>query len=180
MDQPQLPKTRPTLFTRMFGATRYVMTVASLFVFIGATVLLVVGIIEMGTAVWDALTMAGQAHAGEAVSVRVAVIEAVDVILVATVLFLIAFGLYQLFVDPTLRSTLPAWLQISAISNLEVRLAGMVITVLSIIALTRALETHGTSASTGVGFEIAAIIAAISLFLYQESKHHPPDKGPEE
>ena len=29
MDQPQLPKTRPTLFTHMFGATRYVMTVAS-------------------------------------------------------------------------------------------------------------------------------------------------------
>jgi uncharacterized membrane protein YqhA len=153
---------------------------ASLFVFIGATVLLVVGIIEMGTAVWQALTPAGQAHAAESVSVRVAVIEAVDVILVATVLFLIAFGLYQLFVDPTLRSTLPAWLQISAISNLEVRLAGMVVTVLSIIALTRALESHGDAASTGVGFEIAAIIAAISLFLYQESKHHPPDKGPEE
>ena len=72
---------------------------ASLFVFIGATVLLVVGIIEMGTAVWQALTPAGQAHAAESVSVRVAVIEAVDVILVATVLFLIAFGLYQLFVD---------------------------------------------------------------------------------
>jgi hypothetical protein len=32
MDQPQLPKTRPTRFTRMFGATRYVTTVASLFV----------------------------------------------------------------------------------------------------------------------------------------------------
>jgi hypothetical protein len=69
---------------------------------------------------------------------------------------------------------------ISAISNLEVRLAGMVVTERSIIALTRALESHGAAASTGVGFEIAAIIAAISLFLYQESKHHPPDKGPEE
>jgi uncharacterized membrane protein YqhA len=179
MDEGQTPKQRPTVFTRMFGATRYVMTVASLAVFVGATVLLVVGIIEMAGAVWHAL-FAGQIQTAESVSLRVAVIEAVDVILVATVLFLIAFGLYQLFVDPTLRSTLPAWLQISAISNLEVRLAGMVVTVLSIIALTRALESHSAAAGTGVGFEIAAIIAAISLFLYQESKHHPPSAGPEE
>ena len=52
MTQPELPETRPTLFTRMFGATRYVMTLAVLAVFVGATVLLVDGIIEMGSAVW--------------------------------------------------------------------------------------------------------------------------------
>jgi len=179
MNETEASKTRPTLFTRMFGATRYVMTLASLSVFVGATVLLFVGILEMGKALWYALA-SSQSSGTESVSLRVAVIEAVDVILVATVLFLIAFGLYQLFVDPTLRTTLPAWLQISAISNLEVRLAGMVITVLSIIALTRALEPHGEVSGSGLGFEIAAVIAAISLFLYQESKHHPPGEGPEE
>ena len=157
----------------MFGATRYVMTMAVLAVFLGATVLLVDGIVQMVSAVWYRITM-GQAEASDSVALRVEVIEAVDVILVATVLFVIAFGLYQLFVDPTLRSTLPPWLRISAISNLEVRLAGMVITVLSIIALTQALESHG-GAANGLGFEIAAIIAAISLFLYQESRHHRTD-----
>jgi uncharacterized membrane protein YqhA len=179
MTEPEAPEKRPTLFTRLFGATRYVMTVAVLAVFVGATVLLVVGIIEMGSAVLHAISP-DQSSGTESVSLRVAVIEAVDVILVATVLFVIAFGLYQLFVDPTLRSTLPAWLQISAIGNLEVRLAGMVITVLSIIAMTRALEPHGEASASGIGFEIAAVIAAISLFLYQESKHHPPGAGPEE
>jgi uncharacterized membrane protein YqhA len=178
MTEPEAPEKRPTLFTRLFGATRYVMTVAVLAVFLGATVLLVVGIIEMGSAVLRAIF--DQALVTESFSLRVAVIEAVDVILVATVLFVIAFGLYQLFVDPTLRSTLPAWLQISSISNLEVRLAGMVITVLSIVALTRALEPHSGGAGSGTGFEIAAVIAGISLFLYQESKHHPPSAGPDE
>jgi hypothetical protein len=52
--------------------------------------------------------------------------------------------------------------------------------VLSIIALTQALESHGNVSGTGLGFEIAAIIAAISLFLYQEGKHHRPDSTPEE
>lgn len=162
----------------MFGATRYVMTVAVFAVFLGATVLLVDGIVQMAGAVWHGV-FGGQAEASDSVSLRIEVIEAVDVILVATVLFVIAFGLYQLFVDPTLRSTLPPWLRISAIGNLEVRLAGMVITVLSIIALTQALEPHD-GAANGLGFEIAAVIAAISLFLYQESKHHRSDTKPEE
>jgi uncharacterized membrane protein YqhA len=179
MTEPAMPENRPTLFTRLFGATRYVMTVAVLAVFVGATVLLVVGIMEMGSAVLHAI-FTGQASGTESVSLRVAVIEAVDVILVATVLFVIAFGLYQLFVDPALRSTLPAWLKIAGISNLEVRVAGMVITVLGIVALTRALEPHSEASGSGIGFEIAAVIAAISLFLFQESKHHPPGAGPEE
>ena len=148
MTEPEAPDKRPTLFTRLFGATRYVMTVAVLAVFVGATVLLVVGIVEMGSAVLHAV-FTGQTSGTESASLRVAVIEAVDVILVATVLFVIAFGLYQLFVDPALRSTLPPWLQITAISNLEVRLAGMVITVLSIVALTRALEPHSEASGSG-------------------------------
>jgi hypothetical protein len=56
----------------------------------------------------------------------------------------------------------------------------MVVTVLSIIALTRALEPHSEASGSGMGFEFAAVIAAISLFLFQESRHHPPGAGPEE
>lgn len=182
MTAPESPEPRPTLFSRMFGATRYLMTLAILAVFVGATVLLIVGIYEMARGVWMSI-FGDHAPGAESVTLRVSVIEAVDVILVATVLYLIAFGLYQLFVDPALRSTLPKWLQIAAISNLEVRLAGMVITVLSIIALTKALESHGQAGVTGIGgagFEIAAVIAAISLFLWQEGKHPPPGAGPEE
>lgn len=172
LESPPRAGKRPTMFTRMFGATRYFMTVASLSVFIGATVLLLLGIYEMANSIWRAV-MGREIDSTQSISLRVAVIEAVDVILVATVLFLIAFGLYQLFVDPHLRSTLPEWLQISAFSNLEVRLSGMVITVLSIIALTQALESHGEATGSGIGFEIAAVIIAISLFLYQEKKHQP-------
>ncbi len=178
MTAPESPESRPTLFARMFGTTRYVMTVAVLATFLGATVLLIDGILQMAKAIWYGI-FGNQTATVDSVSLRVEVIEAVDVILVATVLFVIAFGLYQLFVDPTLRSTLPPWLRISAIGNLEVRLGGMVVTVLSIIALTQALESHGGGAN-GLGFEIAAVIAAISLFLFQERKRHPPDKGPEE
>jgi uncharacterized membrane protein YqhA len=175
MSQEESSGSRPTLITRLVAATRYIMTAAVLAVFVGATVLLVEGIIEMARAVLHGLFGSAVAWEG-ASSLRVAVIEAVDVILVATVLFVIAFGLYQLFVDKALRNSLPPWLQISAIGSLEVRMAGMVITVLGIIALTQALEPRREASERGIGFQIAAVIAALSLFLFQESRHHrsPP------
>lgn len=177
-EQESAPEARPTLFTRMFGAARYVMTLAVVAVFLGATVLLVDGIVLMASAVWQRI-LGVQTETADSVALRVSVIEAVDIILVATVLFVIAFGLYQLFVDATLRSRLPPWLRITAIGNLEVRLAGMVIIVLSIIALTQALEAHGGSGS-GAGFEIAAVIAAISLFLFQEGRSSHPHSDADE
>ena len=106
MTQPEPSEGRPTLFTRMFGMARYMMTLAVLAVFIGATILLVAGILEMGNGVWSAI-FKNPESVTESVSLRVAVIQAVDVILVATVLFVIAFGLYQLFVDPRLRTYPP-------------------------------------------------------------------------
>ena len=152
------------------------MTVAVLAVFGGATVLLIEGIIEMVRAVSRELFGSGMLEES-AVSLRVAVIEAVDVILVATVLFVIAFGLYQLFVDHALRQALPPWLQIDAISSLEVRMAGMVITVLGIIALTQALEPSREASEASIGFQIAAVIAALSLFLLQESRRNHSGSG---
>ena len=79
MTQPEAPEMRPTLFTRMFGAARYVMTLAVLAVFVGATVLLLDGIFGMGSAVWHRF-YGYQPNVSDSVSLRVAVIEAVDVI----------------------------------------------------------------------------------------------------
>ncbi len=181
MTQPKSPERRQTLFTRMFGTARFLMTVAVLAVFVGAAVLLIAGIIEMATAIWWHGLGAGSADA-ESVALRISVIEAVDVILVATVLFVIAFGLYQLFVDPALRLTLPLWLQVHAINELEARLAGMVVVVLGIIAMTRALDAHAETSAAAGAVAIAAVIAAISLFLYQEGRHQdvvatPPESA---
>ena len=173
MNQPNPPERNPTLFTRMFGAARYIMTVAVVAIFLGAAVLLLVAVFEMGLAIWNELFY-GSAHNTDAItlSLRVAVIDAVDTMLVATVLFIIAFGLYQLFVDPSLRSQLPRWLRVSGIDDLETRLAGMAIVVLGVIFLTQALESHGQGDLLGFGLAVAAVIAALSLFLYQEGKRH--------
>ena len=147
-----------------FVVIRAVMGLAVTGIFIGSTVLLFSATIDIGAAIINSLL--GDSLHGD---LRLSMIEAVDTILVSTVLYVIAIGLYQLFVESGL--SLPGWLQTDDVSDLEQRLAGMVVTVVSVIFLTLALESNDpqTLLSSGLGF--AAVITAISIFIYVENKH---------
>ena len=171
MDEPtpaMPPAAEPPkpLLARVFGATRYIMALAVLGIFVGSVALLLSGAFDIFAAVWHQLTDTGASRG----DLRLHMIEAVDTILVATVLFVIAAGLYQLFVHPALN--LPPWMQTDSVDDLELRLAGMVVTILSVIFLTAALEWEGEGGLLGFGLAIASVIAAVALFLYQESRHH--------
>ncbi len=149
-----------------FGVIRVVMGLAVAGIFIGTTILLVSATIDIVAAI--ASTFMGD-NAHEPGYLRLAMIEAVDTILVSTVLYVIAIGLYQLFVGTNL--VLPAWLQTDDVGDLEGRLAGMVVTVISVIFLTLALQSNDSQVLLVAGLGIAAVISAISVFLYVEGKH---------
>jgi uncharacterized membrane protein YqhA len=75
---------KPTpLWARIMASTRYVMGLAVLGIFVGSTALLISGSVDMFTAVWRALS--GEAGYREGL-LRVELIEAVDTVLVSTVL----------------------------------------------------------------------------------------------
>jgi uncharacterized membrane protein YqhA len=88
---------------------------------------------------------------------------------------MIAIGLYQLFIDDSL--VLPSWLHTHGLRDLEKRLLRMVVTVLSVIFVTVALEPYETANILPYGLAIAGVIAAISLFLYQEEKLRRPHRS---
>ena len=153
-------------FSRAIGATRYIMALAVFAIFVGSAALLLSATFEMFEAVWNELFHTGEEHG----QLRVHLIESLDTILVSTVLYVIAIGLYQLFVNQSLR--LPPWLQTYGVGDLENRLAGMVITVLSVMFVTQVLQWHEGRDLLNLGLAIAAVIIAVSLFLYQEGKFH--------
>ncbi len=171
---PTDPNESPNLLGRIMGSTRYAILLAVLGIFVGSVALLITSTFEMVVAVWERL--AGTVDPGD-VELRVVLIEVVDTVLVATVLYMIAIGLYQLFVDSSI--SLPRWLQTHSLNDLELRLAGMSVTVIGVIFVTVALESHGTTNILGFGLATAAVIAALSLFIYVEGKHaaHEDDES---
>lgn len=150
---------------KVLGATRFIMGIAVFAIFVGSSVLLLVGTFDMFSGIWETLSIQGESANSE---LRIVLIEAVDTILISTVLYVIAIGLYQLFIDSSLE--LPEWLQTKDVSDLEIRLAGMVVTILGVIFMTRAIDFENSKDLMLLGFAVSSVIIAISFFLFQERK----------
>ncbi len=92
----------------------------------------------------------------------IAAIELVDYFLLATVFYIVALGLYELFIDDTIK--VPAWLEIHDLDDLKSRLLGVVVTVLGVLFLGQVVAWDGERDLMGYGFSIAAVIAAITYY----------------
>lgn len=159
---PQKAKGRTMM--RAVGWSRYVTVLAVVGTFIGALFLLIIGTLDLLSAIFTAFTSIG----GPQVSghLKIELVETVDTFLVAIVLIVIALGLYQLFVSPI--DGLPPWLIARSVGELEKRLAGMVITVLSVIFLIQAVQWESGIDILWIGLSVGAVIVAVAHFLRHE------------
>lgn len=81
-----------------------------------------------------------------------------DTALLATVLYVIALGLYSLFVDDTI--PMPLWLRIRTLGDLKELLASVVIVVIAVVFLGFALTWDGSRDLLILGLSCAAVSAA--------------------
>ena len=95
-------------------------------------------------------------------------IKQADYALLATVLYVLALGLYSLFVDD--RVPMPKWLRIHDLGQLKELLAGVVVVAIAVIFLGQALTWDGTTDLLAPGLASAAVIAALALFLWQAAR----------
>jgi len=105
-------------------------------------------------------------------------VQQADTALLATVLYVIALGLYSLFVDDDI--PMPAWLQIHHLDDLKQLLAAVVVVVLGVLFLGYALIWDGSTELLTVGLACGAVIAALSFFLWQsahEKGHRANDQA---
>jgi uncharacterized membrane protein YqhA len=95
-------------------------------------------------------------------------IKQADYALLATVLYVLALGLYSLFVDD--RVPMPLWLRIHDLGQLKELLAGVVVVAIAVIFLGQALTWDGETDLLAPGLASAAVIAALALFLWQAAR----------
>ena len=105
---------------RILAATRYAVVVPAIASILGALLLMVQGSIEMVRVIIDAII-----NSTKLKLTIVEVLTAVDAILLGTVLLVIGYGLYELFIDEDLK--VPVWLQVHDLDDLKSKLIGVVI-----------------------------------------------------
>jgi uncharacterized membrane protein YqhA len=97
--------------------------------------------------------------------VSVEVITLVDLFLLGTVLYVVAMGLYQLFISPKLRT--PRWLKITDLDDLKERLLGTIVVLLAVSFLGYVVTWDGSLNLLGAGAAIGLVLVALGLLLRQ-------------
>lgn len=91
-------------------------------------------------------------------------VQQADTALLAAVFYVIALGLYSLFVSDDI--PMPRWLRVHNLGDLKELLASVVIVVVAVIFLGFALTWDGVMNLLIIGLSSAAVIAALALFLW--------------
>ena len=152
---------------RIVGWSRFFIIIAVVALFVMAMALLVYGAIQTFTVIVGLFGTAVTSKGAKAL--LLASIELTDVFLLATVIYITAAGLYELFIDDKL-PLLPAWLQIHTLDDLKDKLVGVVIVVLAVLFLGQIVAWDGSRDLLGFGVAIAAMVAALTWFLSQKPK----------
>jgi len=162
VEWPTVPLREAHWIIRLFSSSRYFAAFAVLGTFFAAITLYVYGTLVVMQLIWHTLeayriSVEGVKH------LQVVFIEMTDVFLLGTVLFIVAFGLYQLFIQPDL--PLPSWLRIHNLDQLTERLIEVVGVLLSVTFLAFAVEGIPDASLIEFGASVAIVIAALSLLL---------------
>jgi len=153
---------------RLLGFTRYVVFVPALASIVGAVLLMVLGSIEMCMVVYKSVVT--DYLLKESV---VDVLTAIDAILLGTVLLVIGYGLYELFIDPEL--PVPAWLRVKDLDDLKSKLIGVVVAIIAVVFVGVFVDSNRASEVIAYGVGSGAIVVALAAFSWASRK--PTDAG---
>lgn len=162
VDWPSVPPNEASWVLRLFSSSRYFAGFAVLGAFLAAVTLFVYGTLVVIQQIWTAITEHAISGDG-AKHLQVVFIEMTDVFLLGTVLFIVAFGRYQLFIQPEL--PVPPWLKIQQLDQLTARLVEVVGVLLSVTFLAFAVEGTAGANFLEFGASVAIVIGALSLLL---------------
>ena len=157
-DGPKAGATRYGIGQRLVNHTRLVVGIPVLGLFASAVTLTVMAAVETAKVIGQAIS--GDLYKKDAV---LEFIELADVFLLATVLYIMALGLYELFIDDSI--PLPAWLSIHSLDDLKNKLVGVVAVVLAVTFLGSVIKGIEPQSLMYQGVGIAAVVGAMGYFL---------------
>ena len=148
---------------RILAATRYAVVVPAIASILGALLLMVQGSIEMIQVIIDAIV-----NSTKLKLTIVDVLTAVDAILLGTVLLVIGYGLYELFINEDLK--VPVWLQVHDLDDLKSKLIGVVVALIAVIFVGVFVDVNRSKDVLAFGVGAGALVTGLAIFAYTSKK----------
>jgi len=158
-----------TLFEGAIWRSRFIVVLAVIFGLIGAVVLFLVASIDIwNVAIYTFDTLITHAHPENFHEDIVAgIIGAVDLYLIAVVMFIFAFGVYELFIsniDEATGSNGSKILAIHSLDQLKDKIAKVIVMVLVVNFFQRVLHTNFTTPLEMLYFALSITALAVGLY----------------
>lgn len=148
---------------RLLGLTRYAVVIPALASILGALLLMAQGSFAMVLAVIDSLE--SQYGLKETI---VEVLTAIDAILLGTVLLVIGYGLYELFIDTDI--DVPMWLRVEDLDDLKSKLIGVVVAIIAVVYVGVFVDSNRADDVIAYGVGAGALVAGLALFTFATGK----------
>ncbi len=148
---------------RLIELSRFIVAVPALGSIVGAFILMGIGTWEIVASFLKLLDT--EVKVKESV---VAILTAIDTLLLATVLLVIGYGLYELFVDANVR--LPPWLEIKSLDDLKAKLIGVVVAIIAVVFLGVLVDSTDANDIMLIGIGAGAVVIGLAAFTYATRK----------
>ena len=148
---------------KLLARARYAVFIPALASILGALLLMFQGSVAMVVTIIDVVT--------EGTKLKLTIVDiltAVDAILLGTVLLVIGYGLYELFIDEDLE--VPVWLQVQDLDDLKSKLIGVVVAIISVIFVGVFVDADRAADVISYGVGAGAILTGLALFAFATRK----------
>ena len=145
------------------------MIVPALAAMLGALLLLAQGSIDIVLAVYR--TVIDRTPLKDSI---VEVLTAVDAILLGTVLLVIGYGLYELFVDSGIK--VPVWLQVRDLEDLKSKLIGVVVAIIAVVYVGVLVNAEKASDVLSFGVGSGALVLGLGAFAWATKRKDAPGR----
>jgi uncharacterized membrane protein YqhA len=148
---------------RLIEISRFAVVLPALSSLIGGILLMILGSIGIFQATID--TVLTRVPLKETI---VSILTSVDAILLGTVLLVIGYGLYELFVDTNLE--VPDWLEINTLDDLKAKLIGVVVAIIAVIFVGVLVDAKSPNEVMYYGVGAGAVVLALAAFSFTSRK----------
>lgn len=142
---------------KVLGYTRYAVFIPALASIVGALLLMAQGSIAVIAAAYNSIFRGY--YLKETI---VEVLTAVDAILLGTVLLVIGYGLYELFIDAEL--DVPMWLRVDDLDDLKSKLIGVIVAIIAVVFVGVFVDANRADDVVAYGVGAGALVAGLALF----------------
>ena len=154
---------------KLLSMTRYAVVVPALASILGALLLMAQGSIEMVMVVMQAIS--NELTLKESI---VDVLTAIDAILLGTVLLVIGYGIYELFIDAEI--DVPTWLRVDDLDDLKSKLIGVVVAIIAVVFVGVFVDSNRADDVISYGVGAGALVVGLAIFAYATKKEAPQGK----